>query len=66
MIDFNLKVGDNYMAFALFLVFLVLKLTSVISWSWWWITAPLWGTAALGLLVLACVAVVMVLKKLLQ
>ena len=27
----------------LFLVFLVLKLTGVIDWSWWWITAPLWG-----------------------
>ena len=26
----------------LFLVFLVLKLTNVIAWSWWWITAPLW------------------------
>ena len=26
----------------LFLVFLVLKLTNVISWSWWWVTAPLW------------------------
>ena len=33
--------------FLLFLVFLVLKLTSVISWSWLWITAPLWGGLAL-------------------
>lgn len=32
---------------ALFLVFLVLKLTHVIDWSWWWITAPLWGGLAL-------------------
>lgn len=30
----------------LFLVFLVLKLTKVIDWSWWWITAPLWGPIA--------------------
>jgi hypothetical protein len=27
---------------AMFLVFLTLKLTEVISWSWWWVTAPLW------------------------
>lgn len=27
----------------LFLVFLVLKLCNVIDWSWWWVTAPLWG-----------------------
>lgn len=26
----------------LFLVFLVLKLTNVIDWSWRWVTAPLW------------------------
>ena len=27
----------------LFFVFLTLKLTETIDWSWWWITAPLWG-----------------------
>jgi hypothetical protein len=38
---------------ALFLVFLVLKLLGKITWSWWWVTAPLRGVAAL---VVACVA----------
>ena len=36
----------------LFLVFLVLKLTGltvVANWSWWWVTAPLWGGFALVL-----------------
>ena len=32
-----------------FLVFLVLQLTDVINWSWWWVTAPLWGPIALGI-----------------
>lgn len=32
----------------LFLVFLVLKLTGTIHWSWWWITAPLWGSLTLA------------------
>lgn len=27
----------------LFIIFLILKLTHVIDWSWWWVTAPLWG-----------------------
>jgi hypothetical protein len=27
---------------ALFITFLVLKLTGIINWSWWWISAPLW------------------------
>jgi hypothetical protein len=24
------------------LIFLVLKLTNLISWSWWWVLAPMW------------------------
>lgn len=32
---------------ALFITFLVLKLTGTINWSWWWVTAPLWGQVAL-------------------
>ncbi len=27
---------------AVFIVFLVLKLTGTIDWSWWWVTSPLW------------------------
>lgn len=26
----------------LFVVFLILKLTGNIDWSWWWVTSPLW------------------------
>lgn len=27
------------------IVFIVLKLTNIISWSWWWILLPIWGPA---------------------
>ncbi len=37
---------------ALFLLFLALKLTGYINWSWYWVTAPLWGGLALFLLIL--------------
>ena len=30
-----------------FVVFLTLRLAGVISWSWWWVTSPLWIVAAL-------------------
>ena len=39
----------------LFLIVLVLKLTGktvVATWSWWWVTAPLWGGFAIGLVIL--------------
>lgn len=26
----------------LFIVFLILKLTHTVDWSWWWVSAPLW------------------------
>jgi hypothetical protein len=39
----------------LFVAFLVLKLCGVIHWSWWWVTAPLWGGLAI-VLVIALIA----------
>lgn len=41
-----------------FIVFLVLKLTGVITWAWIWVFAPLWipaaiAVVAIGLFILA-------------
>ena len=33
------------------IVFIVLKLTNVIAWSWWWVLAPIWAPLVIGLLV---------------
>lgn len=41
----------------MFVAFLVLKLCKVIDWSWWWITAPIWGTIALFLVVMICIVI---------
>jgi len=32
------------------LIFLVLKLTSTIAWSWLWVLSPLWIAGGLGIL----------------
>lgn len=34
------------------IVFVVLKLTGVVAWSWWWVTSPLW-IGFVGLVLLA-------------
>lgn len=48
----------------LFVVFLVLKLCNVIDWSWWWVTAPLWGSLALFVAVLMiCVVVAVFVER---
>ena len=33
-------------------LFIGLKLTSHITWSWWWVLAPTWIPAAMGIVVL--------------
>ena len=42
----------------IFLVFLILKLTDTIDWSWWWVTSPLWLPTVLILLILGVIGVV--------
>lgn len=37
--------------------FIVLKLTGFIDWSWWWVTAPLWGGFAVFLAIVACIGI---------
>jgi hypothetical protein len=39
----------------LFLIFLVLKLTGHIDWSWWWVTSPLWIGVLLVLIVIVLI-----------
>lgn len=41
----------------LFLILLTLKLIGYITWSWWWITAPLWGPSVI-IIVLVYIVVV--------
>lgn len=52
--------------FALFLLFLGLRLGGAIHWSYWWVTAPLWATAALGLVLLAIGKILEVIGRLLE
>jgi len=50
----NIVVGSGNLGTLTFIVFLVLKLTGVITWSWWWVTCPLWG----GLAIFLAIAVI--------
>jgi hypothetical protein len=45
----------------MFLIFMTLKLTGFIDWSWWWVTAPLWGGFAL---IILFIIFVMIIKSL--
>lgn len=47
----------------MFLIFMTLKLMGYITWSWWWITLPLWGGIAL---IISIVTLVVIINKLLN
>ena len=51
---------DSSLPTLLFIVFLILKLTGNIDWSWWWVTSPLWIPIAVAL---AFIMLVMILNK---
>lgn len=42
------------------LIFITLKLTGHIDWSWWWVLAPIWIPVALILGLLTMTAIIVV------
>lgn len=46
-------------------VFVVLKLTGYINWSWRYVTLPFWGGLALVLVILVIVGICYVIKEVL-
>ena len=48
----------------MFLIFMTLKLTNFITWSWWWVTAPLWGGFALmGIIAIIAIIIISIKNK---
>lgn len=45
------------------IVFIVLKLCNVISWSWWWVLSPFWISTGLAAFILLIILVFMVIKN---
>ena len=43
---------------ALTITFVILKCLGHLSWSWWWVFAPLWISFGLGLL---CIGIVLII-----
>ena len=44
------------------IVFIVLKLVGVITWSWWLVTAPVWGGFLLVFIMLTFYAISQIIK----
>lgn len=42
------------------IVFIVLKLTGYITWSWWWVLSPLWISFLITIVVLIFIVALMI------
>jgi hypothetical protein len=63
----NVKVSFSFPFLTItFLIFMTLKLCGVITWSWWWVTAPLWIPLGIGLVFLAIAAVMFIIAAFLR
>jgi len=40
------------------ILFIALKLTSVINWSWWWVLSPLWIPLGIGIVVIIIISII--------
>ena len=51
------KRGEMGLVGTLTLIFVVLKLLNVISWSWLWVLSPIWITVCLGAVLFGAVLI---------
>jgi len=58
---FKISMGDFNSL--LLILFIVLKLTKFISWSWLWVFAPLWIPIALLFLIFAVMGVLSMIRE---
>lgn len=47
-------------------LFVGLKLTGFIDWSWWWVTAPFWGWLVILLAVMAIALIALIGTRLIS
>ena len=49
-----------------FLVFLFLKLSGTLAWSWWWVAAPIWAPIALIVFLLVVLVIFRVIAEVIE
>ncbi len=60
-IDVSSSIGLGGLVFIVFLVLKLAEIGVVATWSWWWVTCPLWGPLVLVLGIIAVVFTVILI-----
>lgn len=58
MSENNVKRNGVNWAMVLTVLFIILKLTDRIDWTWWWVLCPLWISISLSVVIFIVVAVI--------
>ena len=61
----TVSVGTSFVGL-LTIIFIVLKLTKVITWSWWWVLSPIWitwGLVIVMLFILGIASIALAIKE---
>ena len=62
--DSNQAVTTSFpIASILAIVFVVLKLTNNVDWSWWWVLSPLWIPLAIIAILFAVIFILLFVKS---
>ena len=58
----KIELNFNFDCISIFLtlVFIVLKVNNLVSWSWWWVLSPIWIVI---IIMLACLIAVFAMRK---
>lgn len=59
----NSSSGGIGFAELLTIVFITLKLTEVIDWSWWWVLSPMWISALVVIFIVMIIMAVEVIRS---
>lgn len=59
----NAASGGFGLGMVLFLIFMILKLCNKITWSWWWVTCPLWAPLAILAVLLFIAGIIFIISK---
>jgi hypothetical protein len=58
----DIKIGNNALCTLLTVMFVYLKLTGQIAWSWWWVLSPLWIPICIAMIIVVPIAIVAMKK----
>jgi hypothetical protein len=51
----SIRISGDYFFTLLAILFIALKLLDKISWSWWWVLAPIWLPTTIAIVVFVLV-----------